>query len=561
MTPSVALESKPSTLTYRIGASRVAIVFAALLLATILFQILGNAYIAEFGAYPDESPHFMTGLMIRDYIAQGFPAPPVRFAENYYVHYPKIGFGMWGPLLHILEALWMLVFPPGHVSALVLIALISTTTATILFRTAAVEFGVPLALVGAFLFVTLPNVQTYTGMVMADGLVAVLDLCAVIAFARYLDTGRWKDSLWFGIFACLSILTKGNGIALSLLPAFAILLSGRFELIFRKSLWTALIPVIPIAVPWQYFSSKMLQGILETKPGWTYMRGFTLGVLTVLGIILIPVVALGVYDRLFGAAAHEGPVVKHGRAPKGIWVSAAALIFSFWGFHILVPSAGPEPRYLIAVTPPMILFLLAGIVKIAQLLPFPMGAHRRIWTVAGIVVAIFLTTGFSIPKKPHHGFDRAAQSLQKPEFKNSVMLISSEDDGEGMFISEMAIREQRPSHIILRATKMLSQSDWNRDRYKLLYATPEQVMKFLESVPVELVIIDNQSHLKPLPHHVLLKRTIASYPDLWRHVASFPQTADSISDIEVYQLKSAVGHPREKIRIELPYTLKRSIQQ
>lgn len=32
--------------------------------------------------------------MIRDYIANGFPASPMKFAEEYYVHYPKVAFGM-----------------------------------------------------------------------------------------------------------------------------------------------------------------------------------------------------------------------------------------------------------------------------------------------------------------------------------------------------------------------------------------------------------------------------------------------------------------------------------
>ncbi len=553
MAASVQLESKPLTRSRVARTGRVATVFAALLLTTVLFQILGKAYSSEFAGYPDESPHFVTGLMIRDYIAHGFPAPPVRFAENYYLHYPKVGFGMWGPLLALTEGLWMLVFPPSHISVLVLMAIISATTATVLYAVAASEFGTLMALFGAFLFVVLPNVQTYTGMVMADGLVALMDLCATIAFARYLDRERWQDSLWFGIFACLSILTKGNGVALVLLPVFAILVSRRFSLILRRSVWVALIPIGLIAVPWQYFSSKMLQGILQSKPGWTFLPAYTIGVITVLGVALIPVVALGIYDRLIATKRRE----------NAIWVCSAALICAVWLFHVIVPSPGLEPRYLIALTPPMILFLLAGIWKIAQLLPISIRANRRMWAVMGSVALLFVTTAFSIPKKQHYGFDQAAQRLESPEFKNSVIMISSEGDGEGMLISEMVMREKRPSHVVLRASKMLSQSDWNGAYYKLLYGTSEEVMKFLDSIPVELVVIDDRSHATPTPHHALLKQTIAAFPDRWRHIGSFPQSraAGSPADIEIYQLKSAVGRIRGKIRIDLPYTLKRSIQQ
>src|SRR5947209_3781016 len=77
-----------------------ALAFTLLLGLTIALQALGGAWKAEFSGYPDEPAHFVTGLMIRDYIASGFPGSPVKFAENYYLHYPKVAFGMWGPLLH-----------------------------------------------------------------------------------------------------------------------------------------------------------------------------------------------------------------------------------------------------------------------------------------------------------------------------------------------------------------------------------------------------------------------------------------------------------------------------
>src|SRR5580704_9115153 len=141
-----------------IGVGRLAAVLAALLLAAILFQILGNAYGSEFGGYPDESAHFVTGLMIRDYMASGFHQGPLQYAENYYLHYPKVAFGIWGPLLHITEAGWMLVFPPSRVTALVLMALITALTAFFLYRALRDEVGTPLALLAATMFIAIPNV-------------------------------------------------------------------------------------------------------------------------------------------------------------------------------------------------------------------------------------------------------------------------------------------------------------------------------------------------------------------------------------------------------------------
>ena len=117
-------------------------VLLALFAVVIGLQWLGHAYRSELGGYPDESAHFITGLMIRDYVAAGAPTTPIRYAEDYYFHYPKVAFGMWGPLLHILEGAWMLIAPSSPNSVLLLMALITTLTAVLLYWTLAREFSI-----------------------------------------------------------------------------------------------------------------------------------------------------------------------------------------------------------------------------------------------------------------------------------------------------------------------------------------------------------------------------------------------------------------------------------
>jgi hypothetical protein len=51
-------------------AAAVTPVFVGLIL---LLQWAGGSYHAEFGGYPDEPAHYLTALMIRDYITSGFP--------------------------------------------------------------------------------------------------------------------------------------------------------------------------------------------------------------------------------------------------------------------------------------------------------------------------------------------------------------------------------------------------------------------------------------------------------------------------------------------------------
>jgi ABC-type cobalt transport system substrate-binding protein len=552
-TEAPVADKNSKALLFSLASLRWATVLIGLLLVAILLQWAGHSYSSEFSG-ADESAHFVTGLMIRDYVASGFRTSPMQFAEDYYAHYPKVAFGMWGPLLHVTEAAWMFAFRPSRISLLVLMALISATTAFLLSRALSQEFGGLLAIVTGLLFLSVSAVQHHTGMIMADTLVALMDFCAALAFGRYLQRPSWKYSMWFGAFVCLSVLTKANGVALLLLPGFAILFRRQWNILKQKSFWAAVAMIGCIAGPWQYYSAKALIDIAHRRPAGAFISGYSWTILTLFGIALLPIVAAGFYDR-FILPAWRGSL-------DGMWASAAALVCSVWAFYCLVPGLGVDLRYLIAVMPPLLMFLVAGIYAIARWVEFlPMDPLRRLWATAAVVVVVFLIRNFSVSQKRYFGFDEVAERLESPEYKNSVILVSSDaQDGEGALISEIAMRERRPSHIILRATKMLSQSDWMGERYSLLYKTPDELMAFLESIPVEIVVIqdgDGQEY----PEHKLLRQTIDQYSAFWEQVGTFPRrhNGEVGSSIDAYRLKSAAGRRVSNIRINLPYTLRHSI--
>ena len=58
-------------------------VFALFFSVTVLLQILGGAYRSEFAGYPDESAHYVTSLMVRDFIAGLDYTEPMKFANEY----------------------------------------------------------------------------------------------------------------------------------------------------------------------------------------------------------------------------------------------------------------------------------------------------------------------------------------------------------------------------------------------------------------------------------------------------------------------------------------------
>jgi hypothetical protein len=163
-----------------------------LLLATDLVLLwVSGAFQAEFGEYPDEPAHYVTSLMVRDYIAGGVASsPPTQFAVDYYLHYPKVALGHYPPFLYVVQAAWMLVFPISRASLLVLNAVLIALTGTLLYRVVREEFGHWAGVGAGLVWVALPAVQAYGGMVMAEPLAALPAFGAVVCYGRYLENPR-----------------------------------------------------------------------------------------------------------------------------------------------------------------------------------------------------------------------------------------------------------------------------------------------------------------------------------------------------------------------------------
>jgi len=65
-------------------SSKLLTVFVASLLTALFIQWRIGAWERELGFHPDESAHYVTGVMAREYLLAGAPANPLRYAEQYY---------------------------------------------------------------------------------------------------------------------------------------------------------------------------------------------------------------------------------------------------------------------------------------------------------------------------------------------------------------------------------------------------------------------------------------------------------------------------------------------
>src|SRR5262249_1703157 len=105
-------------------------IYCLALAVIIALQWRNAAFESEFTTISDESAHYVTGLMLRDYIAEGLPQPPMAYATHYYERYPRIGLGQWPPLFYVLQAFWTIAFGVSRVSIVILMAAISASLLT-----------------------------------------------------------------------------------------------------------------------------------------------------------------------------------------------------------------------------------------------------------------------------------------------------------------------------------------------------------------------------------------------------------------------------------------------
>lgn len=488
---------------------------AILLLLTVTFglQWLTGAYHSEFGAEPDEAAHFMTGLCLRDYLAAGCPGNPVQYVREYYQFYPKVALGHWPPLFNVIQATWMLVLPPSHTSMLVLMGAFTAAIAITLFLSLRRPLGIVPATCAALLFLAMPLTQRASGMVMLEVPITLWSLLATLCWSRYLKSERPGDAAAFGLFAAMALLTKQTGLALVVVPAISIMLTGRWHLLRRLSFWLPAVMVIALCGPWYAFAPKLVnqRWSWDAPLGW----GFTGVAIPYYAKKFYAAVGLGVL--LFTVVGAAGKLTSRAtRTTSPLWAALVGLFVGVWMVHITIPVAY-EARYLLPALPVVAAFAVAGAVDVARWL-----AKRLRWELLSLPLgfaALCLSFGaetFTFPKIGWQGYGAAADwILKNSPAQDSVTMIASDARGEGMFISELAIRESRPVHVVRRASKDLASSTWNGTAYEPKVRNKTDLLAVLRQTHTRFVIFDTS--LPPWTrrsHHDLLAQSLSnSTPD------------------------------------------------
>jgi hypothetical protein len=521
----------------------------------VLLQRASGAFSSEAAYYADEGAHYVTALMVRDYIAAGFPGNPVTFAERFYVRFPKIAFGEWPPLFHLILGGWLLPTPDGRTSALLLMALIMAASGYILYRCVRRLAGRTSGLLIAAFLILAPASQLATDTIMADNLVMLTELATAAAMARWLRTGANRDAYWIGVFAGLACMTKGNGMASVLAVPLAIALTRRFDLLRKSGIYVAGLIAVLLGFVWEAHSLSVNSRISTFNDfGFAAIHAALLDVFKFLrhsvGWVLCALIVWGVV-----AAAGQ---IKRREGEWALYAAMGAMGFSVFGFHLAIPHS-VEGRYLLAGLAPFLVFLVPAVRQATTVLPMAwISNHWKVPLALACLLVVFLCSSFfRLQAMPRFGYREAVSWIQDHPLPSRRYLIISDSRGEGGFIAEVAGSTDRsvPGPMVMRSSKLMFESDWSGRHYRLVFDSPEKVLDAIEQMGISYIVMDSTPDLGPEPHWDVARRMLRQFSGRVRLVRQFPAgEAGRERSLDLYQVLHFADPPSRKFGYQLFYT-------
>ena len=530
-------------------------VFLIFLVLSLLLQWASGAHSSAFGSEPDESSHYVTGVMVRDYIAHGLPGSPIAFAKDFYIHYPRVAFGLWPPLFHVLSGVWMLVFGVGRMSIMFLLAGLTSTWAFVYYRIGMPALGRRSAVMLAVLLLLLPTTQRSTSAVMPDMPMALMMLLSMSAYASYLETERTKDAFMFGLWSALALLVKYNALALALLPILCVVISGKHRLFRSKSFWLPAAVVLLIAGPWYAVMGHLVSyaadsgtastpiriAIAANAKGLIFLAGPIVFVLAVIGSVLV---FLKISTK------------RESRNERSLYVTAAAMVLAVFVFHGAIYPIY-DSRYLLPAAPALLWLSWPSVRYIHSVLSAPLWVTMTALFFLAIAHLAFTS---EVPAKKISAYVKTRETVLTAGLQhNSAVLVSADGIGEGMLTAEFVMHDRRPDHYVVRASKVLASQTLMGDKYRLQYQSPEEIMGALDSIPISIVVMETCSQGKCSKHQVLLTETARLYPERWR--LSSVIRDETASSILVYQLIGNEGKAVENLQIDMSNTLQTTVEK
>ena len=442
------------------GWVRVLIAFIIAFDVAAFFQWADGAFQSEFGGHPDEATHYLTGLRVRDAALHTWDR-----AHPGGVQHPVAALRRT-PAFDITQGAWMLVFGTSRLATLLFMAALAAATTALIFGTVRREFGEWAAVAAALLWLCAPAVRESYETILPGQFLAFILTAAVVCGAWFFDHRRRGTPLAEG--------KKPSAVAPQIARTSR---SGES----RRIVYFAAAAVIGGVL----FQS--ITGALEFAPGPPLSAiSFLQKCAQLLGVGTACFALAGIFIRR-----------KTQPAPGAGWFVMAVLLPVLLGVGWR-QAAWPDSRALIIATPILTMLAVRGAVSLAGIVgsqtaiarEFP--RRRALW--------IFLLLLLALPpdllshrQKEWQGFGPTARTLIEESRGASLALVVSDPRGEGMLISEIAMRDPQRQITIERGSETLVDAAGSAPRGRPMerFLEDEQLFAHLTSGRIRYIVLDS----------------------------------------------------------------------
>ena len=438
-------------------------------------QYRSGAFTADLASDADEPAHAVSSLMVHDYLTQAFPRDPLKFAWMFYAHYPKVAIGHWPPLFYCGEATWMLVAGRSQRALLLFVALCGAALLGSIYFEVNRRTSAAAALVSASVLLTTSVFQKLVCGVHPDLLLALTIFWSAVHCADFMAFGSPRSRNLFLGFGVAALLVHGRGGMVLLLP-FCLLPLRR-----RAANWKWLaaglaVLLFMLLVPHAIHEASSFS--VTGLPAHAYEFVAGIAALTGWPGILLALLGLGLVFRSF--------------RQKPFWVAMASMGVCGMVFDLLVPVPF-DTRYLLPTLVAVAVLAGGGAQTIVERVSLASSLWRRApYAAMGTAaLASMAITAARVPVKPNHGYRNMIANCLLCE--NQTTLIAGSAIDEGGLIAEASLADPLRAHTVLRASKVLAETDWSRSYTELRFDSASEVDDFLDRAQVSEVVFGGES--------------------------------------------------------------------
>ena len=503
-------------------------------LVGVLAVFVAKSYQSGFSG-ADEPSHFLNGYFVADYMAHHFGSNPMGAATDFYVHYPKISIGHWPPAYYGMLGLVFLVLPPTLPVIFAVNVLFAALPAIGVAAALAMLADRRAALAGALVYAVTPLVLEGHVMFMADQPLTACLVAATAVWIAFSVRPRWGSALVFALLAATAVLIKGNGWLVVFIPVFHIVLTGNWKLLLSVRLYVAAALAAAIVVPWYMLTAKIAADGFNYQAGLPYATKALLYNLHALGRNVTPV---GGLLALYAIVAE----FRARRADPVRWTIVSAVV-SLLLATLLLQSLVPVDiveRYMAPALPAVVVLAVLGAVRLL--------GHLRAGAPASALAALAVVMAVPgivhlVQRAPKADTGISAVTDRLATARPVLTVIDGSASTEGWFIADMAVHDSALRGYVVRASKLLADSNFMGTTYSLKYQDTADVLAELHRLGVQHVVIVREGGKDAFPHSAQMREALARADSGFRLGQSLPhQYRPGVT--EVYD---AVGPARPDI--------------